>query len=116
MPPGNPAHLLKLADREFRQLTEAKPTAPRRSKFKPIRLNAARFDQSGDRKRGAAVRQANTRSGGRPCANTERAPPHNAPGQRPHRGVAAAEAFDRAMAPQEVDPEGGDEESADVAA
>ena len=56
MPPGNPARLLKLADREFRQLTETRPAAPPTRKFKPIRLNAARFDQSWDRKHGAAVR------------------------------------------------------------
>ena len=57
MPPGNPARLLNLADREFRQLTEQKsaaPPPPRR--FRPIRLNAARFDQSWDRKRGSAAR------------------------------------------------------------
>jgi hypothetical protein len=57
MPPGNPARLLKLADREFRQLTEDRsppPPAPRR--FKPGRLNATRFDQSWDRKRGSAAR------------------------------------------------------------
>ena len=57
MPPGNPTRLLKLADREFRQLTEdrsAIPPAPRR--FKPVRLNATRFDQSWDRKRGSAAR------------------------------------------------------------
>jgi len=56
MPPGNPARLLKLADREFRQLTEAGPAPPPTRKFKSIRLNAMRFDQSWDRKRGAAVR------------------------------------------------------------
>ena len=56
MPTGNPSRLLKLADREFRQLTErASAPAPTR-KFKPIRLNAARFDERWDRKRGAAVR------------------------------------------------------------
>ena len=57
MPPGNPARLLKLADREFRQLTEdraAAPPTPR--KFKAVRLNTARFDQSWDRKRGSAAR------------------------------------------------------------
>jgi hypothetical protein len=56
MPPGNPARLLKLADREFQHLT-GKPAAlepPR--KFKAIKLNASRFDSSWDRKRGAAVR------------------------------------------------------------
>ena len=56
MPPGNPARLLKLADREFRQLTETRTTLSPTRKFKPIRLNAARFDQGWDRKRGAAVR------------------------------------------------------------
>ena len=56
MSPGNPSRLLKLADREFRQLT-GKPVAPVPSrKFKPMRLNAARFDSAWDRKRGAAVR------------------------------------------------------------
>ena len=57
MPPGNPTRLLTLADREFRQLTEdrsAAPPAPRR--FKPVRLNVTRFDQSWDRKRGSAAR------------------------------------------------------------
>jgi hypothetical protein len=57
MPPGNPARLLKLADRGFRQLTEdrtAAPPAPR--KFKAVRLNTARFDQSWDPKRGSAAR------------------------------------------------------------
>lgn len=57
MPFGNPTRLLKLADREFRQLTEdrsATPPAPRR--FKPVRLNVTRFDQSWDRKRGSAAR------------------------------------------------------------
>jgi hypothetical protein len=56
MPPGNPARLLQLADREYRQLTaKPAPSAPTR-KFKPIKLNAARFDSGWDRKRGAAVR------------------------------------------------------------
>ena len=57
MPSGNPTRLLTLADREFRQLTEdrsAAPPAPRR--FKPVRLNVTRFDQSWDRKRGSAAR------------------------------------------------------------
>lgn len=59
MPPGNPARLLKLADREFRQLTQvpsSASTVPRPRRFKPVRLNVARFDQSWDRKRGSAVR------------------------------------------------------------
>jgi len=56
MPPsGNPAQLLKLADREFRQLSEARPKAVPTRKFKPVRLNAARFDHSWERKRLAAV-------------------------------------------------------------
>ena len=57
MPPGNPTRLLTLADREFRQLTEdrsAAPPAPRR--FKSMRLNVTKFDQSWDRKRGSAAR------------------------------------------------------------
>ena len=56
MPAGNPARLLKLADHEYRQLTETRPPQPSTRRFKPIRLNAARFDQSWDRKRGAAIR------------------------------------------------------------
>jgi hypothetical protein len=56
MPPGNPTHLLKLADREFRQLTEERPRPISSRRFKPMKLNATRFDQSWDRKRGAAVR------------------------------------------------------------
>jgi hypothetical protein len=57
MPPGNPARLLKLADREFRQLTEERKTPPSANRrFKPIRLNTSRFDSTWDRKRGAAVR------------------------------------------------------------
>lgn len=56
MSPGNPSRLLKLADREFHQLT-GKPAVPVPSrKFKPMKLNAARFDSAWDRKRGAAVR------------------------------------------------------------
>jgi hypothetical protein len=55
MPP-NPSRLLKLADREFHQLT-GKAVAPVPSrKFKPVKLNPARFDSAWDRKRGAAVR------------------------------------------------------------
>ena len=56
MAPGNPTRLLKLADREFRQLTEDPAPQPSSRKFKPIKLNAARFDTSWDRKRGAAER------------------------------------------------------------
>jgi hypothetical protein len=37
---GNPAHLLKLADREFRHLTEERPKAkPPSRKFRPVKLN-----------------------------------------------------------------------------
>jgi hypothetical protein len=55
MPPIQ-VRLLQLADREFRQLT-GKPAAiePTR-KFKPVKLNASRFDSSWERKRGATVR------------------------------------------------------------
>ncbi|HEY4214486.1 MAG TPA: hypothetical protein VGM84_23625 [Steroidobacteraceae bacterium] len=56
MPARNPSRLLKLADREFRQLTGERPTAPSPRRFKPIRLNATRFDTSWDKKRGAAIR------------------------------------------------------------
>lgn len=57
MPLGNPTRLLKLADREFRQITEVRPaTPPTPRRFRPVRLNAARFDQSWDRKRGSAAR------------------------------------------------------------
>jgi hypothetical protein len=56
MSPGNPARLLKLADRAYQQLT-GKPAIPAPTrKFKPMKLNAARFDSAWDRKRGAAVR------------------------------------------------------------
>lgn len=53
---ANRVNLLTLADREFRQLTNKKPTLDPVKKFKPIRLNLNRFDTSWDRKRGAAVR------------------------------------------------------------
>jgi hypothetical protein len=56
MATGNPTHLLKLADREFKALTEERPTPQPTRKFKSMKLNAARFDQSWDRKRGAAAR------------------------------------------------------------
>ena len=56
MPTGNPTHLLKLADREFKALTEERPTPQPSRKFKPMKLNVARFDQAWDRKRGAAAR------------------------------------------------------------
>jgi hypothetical protein len=56
MSPGNPSRLLKLADCEFTQFT-GKPAVPVPSrKFKPLKVNAARFDSGWDRKRGAAVR------------------------------------------------------------
>jgi hypothetical protein len=56
MPPGNPAHLLTLADREFRQLAEQRPAPVPNRKFKPIKLNITKLDSSWDRKCGAAVR------------------------------------------------------------
>jgi hypothetical protein len=56
MPKGNPTHLLKLANREFKALTEERSTPQPNRKFKAMKLNAARFDQSWDHKRGAAAR------------------------------------------------------------
>ena len=56
MPTGNPTHLLKLADREFKALTSERPTPQPSRKFKPMKLNVTRSDQSWDRKRGAAAR------------------------------------------------------------
>lgn len=56
MSPGNRVRLLALVDREFRQLTSAKPRPEPNRKFKAIKLKPARFDQSWDRKRGAAAR------------------------------------------------------------
>lgn len=53
---GTRANLITLADREFRQVTGSKATPEPARKFKPIRLNLSRFDNSWDRKRGAAVR------------------------------------------------------------
>lgn len=58
MAPGNAVRLLTLADREFRQLTAARPVPPPSRKFKPIRLNVARLEQGWERKRAAAVRLA----------------------------------------------------------
>lgn len=56
MPTGNPVRLLKLADREFLQLT-GKPAVPMPTrKFRPMNINPARFDMAWDRKRGSAVR------------------------------------------------------------
>ncbi|HTC44014.1 MAG TPA: hypothetical protein VK696_03100, partial [Steroidobacteraceae bacterium] len=56
MPPGNPVRFLKLADREFQQLT-GKPAVPEPNRrFKALKINPARFDSNWDRKRGAAVR------------------------------------------------------------
>jgi hypothetical protein len=50
------SRLMSLVDREFRQLVETpEPIAPAR-KFKPMKLKAARFDRSSDRKRGSAAR------------------------------------------------------------
>jgi hypothetical protein len=51
-----PSRLLQLADREYRQLTNKPATIEPNRKFKPIKLNASRFDSGWDRKRGAAVR------------------------------------------------------------
>jgi hypothetical protein len=48
--------LLHLADREFRELTYKSLTLEPARKLKPIKLNVARFDNTWERKRGAAVR------------------------------------------------------------
>jgi len=56
MPVGTSARLLHLADREFRQLTNKPVTIDPARKFKPGKLNVARFDNTWERKRGAAVR------------------------------------------------------------
>jgi hypothetical protein len=56
MPSGNPSRLLALADREFRELTNKPLTIEPTRKFKPVKLNVARFDNTWERKRGAAVR------------------------------------------------------------
>jgi hypothetical protein len=64
MPSGNPTHLLRLPDREFRELTGKPKTLEPTRKFKPVKLNASRFDISWDRKRGAEGRES-TRCGPR---------------------------------------------------
>ena len=59
MPTGNPTHLVTLANRAFRQLTDTRrvPEPSRKLKpFRPIRMNPAKLDESWDRKHGAAVR------------------------------------------------------------
>ena len=56
MPTRNPVRLLTLADREFRQLTGKPVAVEPDKKFKPMKLNPARFGADWDRKRGAAVR------------------------------------------------------------
>ena len=56
MPSDNHVRLLQLADLEFRQLTSQPKRNPATRKFKPIKLNAARFHAGWDKKRGAAVR------------------------------------------------------------
>jgi hypothetical protein len=52
----SPVRLLTLADREFRQLTGKPFAVEPDKKFKPLKLNPARFGADWDRKRGAAVR------------------------------------------------------------
>ncbi len=56
MPPGKPVHLLKLVEREFRDLTGAPERIPPPPRLKALRINPARFDRTWDRKRGSAVR------------------------------------------------------------
>lgn len=47
--------LLKLADREFRELT-GKPAVPEASRrFRPVKIHPEKYDSAWDRKRGAAV-------------------------------------------------------------
>jgi hypothetical protein len=55
MSPANAPRFLTLTDREFRELTGKPAASEHPTKFKPIRLNPARFDQSRHTKRGAAV-------------------------------------------------------------
>jgi hypothetical protein len=75
MPTGNPIHLLKLADREFKALTEGRSAPQAARKFNPIKLNVSLFDQAGDRKRGAAARLTAERSAsGFPLNSAEVAP------------------------------------------
>jgi hypothetical protein len=57
MSPGNnPARLLRLVDREFRELTGAPERVLPAPRFKALKINPARFDRTWDRKRGSAVR------------------------------------------------------------
>ena len=56
MAPGNSAGLLRLVDREFRQITEARLTQPTTRKFRPILMNTSRLAPGWERKRAAAVR------------------------------------------------------------
>src|SRR5215472_5484610 len=56
MSPGKPTGLLRLADREIRQLTDARQAQPSAGKFKPIRMNPTKLAPGWERKRAAAVR------------------------------------------------------------
>jgi hypothetical protein len=56
MAPGNPARLLRLVDREFREVTGEPDNTPPPPRFKALKINPARFDSIWDRKRGSAVR------------------------------------------------------------
>ncbi len=56
MAPGHAPALLKLADREFRRLTDKPATVQPDRKFKPIKLNLDRLEAGWERKRGAAMR------------------------------------------------------------
>jgi hypothetical protein len=56
MSPGHPTRLLKLVDREFRELTDDPRKTLPPPQFKALKLNPARFDRTWDRKRGSAVR------------------------------------------------------------
>ncbi len=56
MPSGNPSRLRALAYRQFRELTNKPLTIEPTHKFNPVKLNVARFDNTWELKRGAAVR------------------------------------------------------------
>jgi hypothetical protein len=56
MAPVSATRLLRLVDREFRELTGEPSKIPPPPRFKAVKINPARFDKTWDRKRGAAVR------------------------------------------------------------
>jgi hypothetical protein len=60
MPTGNPAHLLKLADREFRSLTEQRPTPQPTKKFRPMKLQYRPARPGMGSQKGSAIRYSLT--------------------------------------------------------